>query len=89
MTRARRRDARERRHGLRFARTVDEEVEHGIAWSDYRHTVSKYLLPHPDADAASAAADIRAARAVEIDLDDIEDGTPGEPPSWPHWQGLR
>ena len=89
MTRARRRDARRLRHGARFTRTVEEEVEHGIAWSDYRHKLSRYLLPQPGASPESAAADIRLARAHEIDMDEVEDGIPGTPPTWPHWEGHR
>ena len=88
MSRARRRDAPQRRYGLRFSHTVEEEVTDGIHWADYRHTISKYLLPRPGVTAAEAAASIRLARATEVRLDEIKDGTPGTPPPWPHWQGL-
>jgi hypothetical protein len=89
MTRARRRDARGRRYAGRFSRTVEDEVRFGIVWSDYHHVGSKYLLPMPGDSAEAAAASIRTARAAEVDLDEINDGEPGTPPSWPHWQGVR
>ena len=87
MTRARRRDGRQRRFGARFSRTVEDEVEHGIHWADYRHKLTRYLLPRRGATAAEAARDIRLARASEILDDEHEAGSPGTPPPWPHYEG--
>ena len=87
MTRARRRDAKGRRYGARFSRTVEDEVQHGIHWPDYRHPLTRYLLPRHGATATEAERDIRLARASEIADDELEAGDPGTPPPWPHYEG--
>jgi hypothetical protein len=89
MTRARRRNARQRLYGDRFSRTVDEEVLHGIHWPDYRSRLSPYLLPRPGDSAEQAAAAIRLARSHELRMDEVADGEPGTLPPFPHWEGLR
>ena len=33
--------ARDLNHGDRFARTVAEELRHGLHWPDYRHALSE------------------------------------------------
>lgn len=80
------------RLGDRFTLTVEEEVAHGIVWSDYRWRVSRFLLPLAGSDPATAAAAIAQARAVEATLD-REIGEPPHTlpsrPSWPSWEGTK
>ena len=71
----------------RFAKTVAEEVAEGIVWEDYRHRLSRFLLPRPGDSPEDAAVCIRGARAHELRMDLTEPGTPGTPPAWPHWTG--
>jgi hypothetical protein len=72
----------------RFSRTVAEEVRYGIAWQDYRHRLSRFLLPTPDDDAVTARERIELARQHELRMDAIEPGEPGSEPAWPTWRGL-
>ena len=59
----------------------------GICWSRYRHRLSRFLTPLPNATPEDAAVAIQAARAHEIEIDKREPRTPGTPPAWPRWQG--
>ena len=85
--RVRSRTAPGRRAEGRFARTVAEEVEHGIVWADYRSKLSPFLMPGPADTPEAAMWAIQRARDHELSMDAIDTGIPGTAPRWPHWRG--